>query len=185
MTFQAHIDTIRQKTGKSPDDFVAEAAAKGLLEPLAPAGVVKKWLADEYGLGAGHSMAVFSILKDRQVPRAAPDDRIAKIFAGAKGHWRPVFDALLARLDLGGAETSLAATDTYVSLLRGTKKFAVAQFTADRFDLGLKLTGEEPSGRFEASGSWNAMVTLRVRLASADDVDDEVYEALRRAYDAA
>ncbi|MDF2442375.1 MAG: hypothetical protein JWR01_578 [Subtercola sp.] len=185
MTFQAYIDTIREKTGKGPDDFVAEARAKGLLDPLAKTSVIQAWLADEYGLGPGHGMAIFSVLRDSLAPRPSGDERLEKVFAGAKAHWRPVFDALVARLEASGAETSTAATDTYVSLLRGSKKFAVAQFTATRFDLGLKLKSEEPGGRFEASGSWNSMVTLRVRLASAAELDDEVFGALRRAYDAA
>ncbi|MCU1478507.1 MAG: hypothetical protein JWQ64_3200 [Subtercola sp.] len=185
MTFQAYLDTIFEKTQKTPDDFVREAREKGWLVPLAKAGMVKTWLADEYGLGPGHAMAIYSVLKTANEPRPSADNRLAKIFAGSKAHWQPVFDTLIARLDSAGAQTGLAATDTYISLTKDGSKFAVAQFTANRFDLGLKLPGEEARGRFEPAGSWNSMVTHRVRLSSADDIDDELFGEVRRAYDRA
>ena len=70
--------------------------------------------------------------------------------------------------------------------LRRKKQFAIAQpSTKDRFDLGLNLKGVAPAGRLEASGSFNAMVTHRVRLASPAEVDAEVLAWLRAAYDGA
>lgn len=42
-----------------------------------------------------------------------------------------------------------------------------------------------PAGRLEAAGSWNAMVTHRVRLESVADVDKELVGWLREAYMAA
>jgi hypothetical protein len=56
---------------------------------------------------------------------------------------------------------------------------------ATRVDLGLVLKGVEPAGRLEAAGSWNGMMTHRVRLASAAEVDAEVIAWLRQAFDAA
>jgi hypothetical protein len=46
--------------------------------------------------------------------------------------------------------------------------------TKTRVDLGLNLKGEPASGRLEASGSFNAMVSHRVRLESPADVDKQV-----------
>jgi hypothetical protein len=37
-------------------------------------------------------------------------------------------------------------------------------------------------GRFEAAGSWNAMVTHRIRVADSREIDDEVLSWLRSAY---
>jgi hypothetical protein len=42
-----------------------------------------------------------------------------------------------------------------------------------------------PAGRLEAAGSWNGMVTHRVRLESAGDVDKQLISWLRDAYDQA
>jgi hypothetical protein len=71
MSFQAYLDTIRQKTGKSPDDFRVYAAAKnwledGRLRPEVKAGAVVANLKDEFGLGHGHAMAIVALLQGRK-----------------------------------------------------------------------------------------------------------------------
>jgi hypothetical protein len=63
MTFQGYLNTIKQRTGLGPDDFRRLAAERGLLGGAGRSGDVIAWLADEYGLGRGHSMAVVAVLK--------------------------------------------------------------------------------------------------------------------------
>jgi hypothetical protein len=73
----------------------------------------------------------------------------------------------------------------YVSIRR-SKQFAIIQpSTATRLDVGINLKGTKPTGRLEASGSFNAMVTHRVRVATIDDVDKELLGWLKQAYEAA
>ena len=74
---------------------------------------------------------------------------------------------------------------TYISRLRGSKKFAIVQVTAERLDIGIKLKGVAPTERLEVAGSWNAMVTHRVRISDLQQIDAEVLAWLRQAYDAA
>ena len=70
--------------------------------------------------------------------------------------------------------------------LRREKQFALVQpSTRTRVDLGISLRGKEPEGRLEASGSFNAMVSHRVRLESPADVDAEVKAWLEEAFEAA
>ncbi len=57
MSFQAYLDTIKKKTGKSPEQFRKLADKKGLLLPNAKAGDVLSWLKADFGLGHGHAMA--------------------------------------------------------------------------------------------------------------------------------
>jgi hypothetical protein len=52
-------------------------------------------------------------------------------------------------------------------------------------DVGLVIKDMDPEGRLEKAGSWNSMCTHRVRLESADQVDDELLMWLKTAYDAA
>jgi hypothetical protein len=63
MTFQAYIDNIEAKTGKTPEDFLQLAGERGLLKPGVKAGQIVEWLNEDYGLGRGHAMAIYSILK--------------------------------------------------------------------------------------------------------------------------
>lgn len=66
MSFQGYPNTIKEKTGKSPSDFKALAEEKGFTqngELKAKASDITKWLKEEYGLGHGHSMAIYALLK--------------------------------------------------------------------------------------------------------------------------
>jgi hypothetical protein len=51
--------------------------------------------------------------------------------------------------------------------------------------VGINLKGVSPQGRLEASGSFNAMVSHRVRVAKAAEIDAELIGWLRAAYDQA
>jgi hypothetical protein len=61
MSFQAYLDAIETKTGKSPQELLDEAVSRGY-GPTTKATVVMEWLRDEYGVGRGHAMALFGVL---------------------------------------------------------------------------------------------------------------------------
>ncbi|GAA2237089.1 DUF4287 domain-containing protein [Herbiconiux moechotypicola] len=182
MSFQAYLDTIREKTGKGPDDFRALAAERGLVGPGVKAGDVVTWLATDFGLGRGHAMAIYSILKADAAPRPTAADRVDAQFSGAKAHWRPAFDAIVAHARTLGDDVELAPTDSYVSLVRGDRKFAIVAVTAKRLDLGVKLKGADPGARFEPAGSWNSMVTHRARIADPAEIDADLLARIDQAY---
>src|SRR5580704_17670957 len=51
MSFQAYIDNIKSKTGKTPEDFKKLAEKKGLLKPSVKAMEIVGWLKKDHGLG--------------------------------------------------------------------------------------------------------------------------------------
>lgn len=63
MSFQAYIDNIKTKTGKTPEDFKKLAEKKGLLKPDVKAMEVVNWLKKDFGLGHGHAMAIYAVFK--------------------------------------------------------------------------------------------------------------------------
>lgn len=63
MSFQAYIDNIKAKTGKTPEDFEQLAKKKGLLAPDVKAGQIIAWLKEDFGLGHGHAMAIYATFK--------------------------------------------------------------------------------------------------------------------------
>jgi hypothetical protein len=185
MSFQAYLNAVEAKTGKSPADLKAIAAEKGLAGPNLKAGDVVAWLKDEFDLGRGHAMAIFALLKADVEPRGAAADRIDKLFCGGRASLRPLFDMGVEKAKALGDDVDLAPTDAYVSLVRGSRKFAIIQPVAGRLDIGVKRKAVAPTERFAAAGSWNSMVTHRARLAEPDEVDAELVEWLWAAYAAA
>jgi len=63
MSFQAYLDNIEEKTGKTPREFIAEAKEKGLDGPDTKAAAIVDWLKEDYGLGRGHAMALVHVIK--------------------------------------------------------------------------------------------------------------------------
>ena len=63
MSFQAYLDNIQIKTGKSPQELIDIAKSKGLDSPGTKAGVILQWLKDDFDLGRGHAMAIVHVIK--------------------------------------------------------------------------------------------------------------------------
>jgi len=59
MSFQAYLDNIEEKTGKTPNDFIAEAKKKKITEHKD----IIAWLKKDYGLGLGHARALAYVIQ--------------------------------------------------------------------------------------------------------------------------
>lgn len=174
-------DALLAKTGKDLGAWVALARGTGIDKHKALVDHLK----ESKGLTHGYANTIALRAFASDAGSIGDDALMEAMFAGPKAGLRPIYDRILAIVESFGGDIELAPKKGYVSLRR-SKQFALAQpSTKDRFDLGINLKGEEPSGRLEASGSWNAMVSHRVRIASVDEVDGEVEAWLRTAYDRA
>jgi len=68
MSFQAYLNSIKAKTGKEPYEFRQLAEEKGFtsrgeIVTSVKAAEVVQWLKSDFGLGHGHAMAIFALLK--------------------------------------------------------------------------------------------------------------------------
>ena len=68
MSFQAYLDNIQAKTGKTAAEFKAMAAERGFteggtLKKGVKAGAILDWLKTDFDLGRGHGMAIVAVLK--------------------------------------------------------------------------------------------------------------------------
>jgi hypothetical protein len=112
-------------------------------------------------------------------------DLIAVQYEGPKAGLRPIYDAIIKVVSGFGNDVEIAPKKAYVSLRRG-KQFALVQpSTKDRVDVGINLKGQPPTIRLEDSGSFNSMVSHRVRVTQKSEVDADLKRWLRSAYDAA
>jgi hypothetical protein len=70
MSFQAYLDNIKAKTGKTAADFKKMAEEKefiinGKLHPKIKASPITNWLKEEFELGHGHAMAIYATFKGK------------------------------------------------------------------------------------------------------------------------
>ncbi len=97
---------------------------------------------------------------------------------------RPIYDTLMAVIAKFGKDVEVSPKKAYVSLRRHKQFGLIQPSTATRVDVGINLKGAEPTDRLEKSGSFNAMVSHRVRLSSPSEVDKELLGWLKKAYEA-
>ncbi len=178
---ESMIANLPKTTGKSLADWLKIVTKSKLTKH----GEIVKMLKADHGIGHGFANLIAHKALASDAGSHDGEDLVAAQYAGAKAALKPVYDKLAAMIEGFGKDVEFSPKKAYVSLRR-SKQFGLIQpSTATRLDLGLNLKGVEPKGRLEASGSFNAMCTHRVRLEKASDVDAEVKAWLKKAYDAA
>ena len=178
---QTMIANLSEKTGRS----LAEWLALTVPSPNEKHGQLVKWLKSKHGVTHGFANLIAHETLVARGGGGEDADPLAAQYAGAKAELRPIHDALCKAIAAFGQDVEFAPKKANVSVRR-SKQFALIQpSTKTRLDLGLNLKDHAPDGRLEASGSFSAMVSHRVRLASADEVDAELIAWLRAAYDGA
>ncbi len=177
----AMIANMKEKTGKTLEQWVTIAKKAG----AAKHGEIVKMLKTDHGMTHGFAnLVAHKTLKSDAGSAASGSDLITAQYSGAKAGLKPIYDALIAAAKQCG-EVEIAPKKAYVSLRR-SKQFAIVQpSTKTRVDLGLNLKGVPAKGRLEESGSFNAMVSHRVRLESPADVDKDVKAWLKKAWSGA
>jgi hypothetical protein len=179
---QNMIAGMKEKTGRTLEQWSALAKASGEEKH----GRIVAHLKKEHGLGHGYAnLVAHTHLKSGSISAGSGDELVDAQYAGAKAPLRPWYDRLVKAIGAFGRDVEFAPKKQYVSLRR-SKQFGLIQpSTATRMDIGLALKGIPPKGRLEAAGSWNGMVSHRVRVEAAGAVDAELIAWLRAAYDSA
>jgi Domain of unknown function (DUF5655)/Domain of unknown function (DUF4287) len=183
---RTQVRNIETHSGRSMAEWTRLIQERGLTKH----GEIVSWLKSKHGMSHGNANRVALIARDPDAGagRAAggapiSDDAAAALYAGKKADLRPIHDRVMAIIG-GFGPVEVAPKKGYVSLRR-RKQFAMLQPATSHVDLGLILPGTPPMGRLEAGGSFNAMFSHRVRLASPEAVDAEVVDWLRTAFEGA
>ena len=84
-----------------------------------------------------------------------------------------------------GSDITITPKKDSVSFIRKRQFTLIKPATKTRIDLGLKLKGKPITDRLENSGPFGAMCTHRVKISEADEIDSELLEWIKEAYDLA
>lgn len=174
----AMIANFKEKTGKTLEQWIVIARKSG----AAKHGGIVNLLKNDHGMTHGFAnLVAHKTLRSDAGSIAETTDLVAAQYAGDKAALKPIYDALIKATKICGA-IDIAPKKAYVSLRR-SKQFAIIQpSTKTRVDLGLNIKGEPAKGRLEESGSFNAMVSHRVRLEKATDIDNDVKIWIKKAW---
>jgi len=179
-SFQTMVRNLEKQTGKTFEQWIKIARASNLTKVRE----IVNFLKAEHGLTFGYANTIALKALGSDAGSSNTEDLISAQYAGAKAQLKPIYDALLAEVRKFGDDLEIAPKKAYVSLRR-KKQFACFQpSTATRMDVGINLKGAAPTERLELSGSFNAMVSHRVRVTKTAEVDKELIGWLRKAYDA-
>ena len=171
---------LEKQTGKSFEEWIKIARASKLTK----ARQITDFLKTEHGLTFGYANTIALKALGTDAGSSNAEDLVGAQYAGAKAQLKPIYEALVAAVQKFGDDVELAPKKAYVSLRR-KKQFACFQpSTATRMDVGINLKDTKPSDRLELSGSFNTMVSHRVRVSNVAEVDKELIAWLRKAYDA-
>ena len=186
---QAILDNLPKNTGKSLDEWVAHVKKHG------PKGEKERrdWLKKECKLGGTTAWMVAEAAEGKGLEgcdvdaylRAAPG-YVENMYASKPG-LRPIHDALLALARQLGPDVKVCPCETIVPLYRHHVFAQLKPSTRTRLDLGFALKGvaKKLSPRLVDTGGLQKgdRITHRIPLASVDEIDAEVKEWLRVAYE--
>jgi len=176
----AMIVNFKEKTGKTMPQWLKIARGAKLEKH----GQIVKFLKSEHGMTHGFAnLVAHKSLGSDAGSAAKTDDLVAAQYSGPKANLRPIYDSLAAAVKKFGKDVEIAPKKTYVSLRRNKQFGLIQPSTKTRVDVGINLKGVKATDRLEASGSFNAMVSHRVRVTDAKDVNKELIGWLKKAYD--
>jgi predicted transport protein len=175
------VKNLEEKTGKKITEWIKIANGSGFEKH----GEILSFLKTTYDIGHGYANLVVHYAKQSHAGAESNEtDWISEQYKG-KEEIKNWYDKLMKSVGTLGKDIEISPKKAYVSLRR-KKQFAILQPSAKtRLDVGLNIKGLAPVGKLEASGSWNAMCTHRIKVEDATGINDELIGWIKQAYDQA
>jgi len=170
------IKNMPEKTGKSLDEWKSILKSKTFTKHSEAVNFLKR----EHNVTHGFANTIVSLSKEENTPT----DLLSNQYKG-KEHLRTICDRLIIIVKQFGEDVIITPKKTEVSLDRKRKFAIIKPATKTRIDLGLKLKEKPTKDRLENSGPFGTMCTHRVRITDINQVDNELKEWLKEAYNKA
>ncbi len=173
-------DSMKERTGKSLEEWVALVQASGV-DPL-DQKAVRNWLKSEHGVLQNSQWAIAdATARAAGWVRPSVEEYINSQYEGAKANLRPLFDALRDIIESQGEDVRVEGRGGYTPFVR-RRQFAVLQAsTKTRIDLGLRFT-DPPDSALLNSSNPPGQCTHKIAIHSLEDITQEVKKFINLAY---
>jgi len=180
---ESQLKNIQTRTGKTLEQLYAHIKKSG----LAKHGEIRDMLKKDLALGHGDANTlVHTYLKAGTGGSAAPsstDAVLDQIYAGPKADLRPIHEKLMTAINKFG-EFEIAPKKGYVSLRRKKQFAMIGPATNTRVEVGLNMKGVKGTDRLNELPAGQ-MCQYKVKVTDAKEVNKELVDWLRQAYDSA
>jgi predicted transport protein len=174
------IENLHKNTGKTLGQWIGVVNK----ENIPKHGEIVKFLKVKHGLTHGFANLVAHKAKGSDAGSAKnQDDLIAKQYQG-KENFISIYEKLISEVKTYGKDVEISPKDTYVSLRRKKQFATLNPVTKARFEIGINLKGQEPKGKLEAEKP-NSMCSHKIKLSQIQEIDKEVLEWIKMAYNKA
>lgn len=174
---QTMINNMPEQTGKSLEEWKALLQKKEFAKHSEGVNFLKK----EYGVTHGFANTIVTLSKSEHT---SSDDLVTQQYQG-KLALVPLYNKLISIVKTFGNDITITPKKTSVSVIRKRQFVLIKPATKTRIDLGLKLKDKPISGRLGNSGPFGTMCTHRVQMTSLDDIDHELVDWMKEAYEKA
>ena len=176
---QTMINNMPEKTGKSLEEWFKLIQASGLDKH----GEIMKLLKGEHGVTHGFANTITMLFRQQAEGGPKGEDELVSVQYTGKEDLKAWYEELVAEVSKFGKDVELAPKKSYVSLRR-VKQFGIIQpSTKSRMDLGLNLKGVKASGVLIEGDKWSGMCSHRIEIHGLEDINAEVVDWLRKAYE--
>lgn len=178
--YATQLANIEKRSGKSLDELGAVLKRSG----LAKFGEQRDFLKRELSMGHGDANAVVAWAAARDKPVDSKRvDVLDEIYSGDKAALRPIHETLIRKIKAFG-DFEIAPKKAYVSLRRKKQFAMIGPATKTRVDIGLNMKGVAATKRLLAEAPGK-MCQYKVKLSAGDEIDAELIDWIRTAYDGA
>lgn len=169
------IDNMPEKTGKSLDEWKMILKEKSFEKH----SEAVKYLKTEHNVTHGFANTIVTLSKEE---KNDPEDLVDAQYAG-KESLIPVYNELITFIKTLGSDITITPKKGSVSIIRKRQFVLIKPATKTRIDLGFKLKDKPVSERLENSGPFGTMCTHRVKISEAKEIDNELKDWIKEAYE--
>ena len=182
---ETQLRNIESKSGKNLEAIRSLIEASGLKKH----GEIRSMLIQELGIGYGDANSVvhYALATDGQTAAETKglsnDDVLDEIYVGKKADLRPLHDAIMQIIN-GLGDFEIAAKKGYLSLRRKKQFAMIGPATSEAIEMGLNIKENIQTDRLKVQPP-NSMCQYKMRLSQISELDNEVKNWLKIAFDGA